>query len=114
MRSLQEYRDTLDKIGAGTVSADFAREILDAAEAELEEARGEFTLAQAMEKSGRSRSYFERRMPDLAARGLARKPGREWLLKAAAIPAREVHGGFDPALSVNELVDALDDLDRAG
>ncbi len=113
MRSLSEYRDMLESIDGGTVPVAFAAEILDAAESEIHSAHGEYTLLQAMERSGRSRSYFERRIASLAARGLARKPGREWLLRAAAIPSREVHGGFDPSLSPNELADALDLLDRA-
>lgn len=107
LRSLQEYREDLARIDGGTVPVAYAREILEAADAALREAEGEYTLAQAMERSGKSRSYFERRVRRWTAEGLARKPGREWLLKAAAIPPRVVHGGFDPSLSADEVADAI-------
>lgn len=112
MRSLTEYRAMYEDMAGCTVPVERILEVIAAAEAEVEDARGEFTLAQAMEKSGRSRSYFERRVRQWAAEGLARKPGREWLLKGSVIPPRIVHGGFDPSLSAEELVDELDRIDR--
>lgn len=107
MRSLDDYRAMLERIDGGTIPAALGLEIIHTAEAELQEARGEFTVAQAMEKSGRSRSYFERRLSKWAQDGLARKPGRDWLLKAAAIPGRDTHGGFDESLSPSEVAAAL-------
>lgn len=105
MRSLVEYRETLERIGDGTVSTDFAREIIDAAVAEIRAAHGEYTITQAVEMSGRSRSWFERRLNDFRMYGLARQlPNGMWLLKAAALPGREHEGsGFDPALDVDEI-----------
>ncbi|HET7321677.1 MAG TPA: hypothetical protein VFI96_04210 [Longimicrobiaceae bacterium] len=107
MRSLPEFRQMLERLKGGTIPAELGLEIIAAAEEEIEQAVGEFTLAQAMERSGKSRSYFQRRLSTWAAQGLARRPGREWLLKAAVIPRREVHGGFDPSLSADEVTDAI-------
>lgn len=109
MSRLDEYRDTLERVRGGTVPTGLALEILDVAEAELEHAHGEYTLAQAMEMSGRSRSYFERRLPRLAREGLARKPGREWLIRRAAIPGKPEASdeGFDPDMPVEDIVSGL-------
>lgn len=108
MTSLTEYRQTLERIRAGTVSIEFAREILDAAEAEIQERSGEFTITQGVELSGRSRSWFERRLPLLVQQGLARKVGTAWLLKGAAIPARRAEGDeFDPMLDADEIARRL-------
>lgn len=111
---LSRYRETLERIRGGTVPAELALEILDAAEAELAHAHGEYTLTQAMAMSGRSRSWFERRLPDLEAQGLARRAGRIWLLKRAAIPERETfaRGGFDPAASDEEILRRLREHDE--
>lgn len=106
-RSLPEYRAMLETMKGGTVPAELALEIVQAAEDEVRLAHGELTIAQAMERSGKSRSYFERRVQRWAESGMARKPGREWLIRVAVIPSREVQGGFDPSLSANELADAL-------
>ena len=100
-----DYRRRLE--GVATVEVGLVREILDAAERELEQAHGEFTLAQAVYMSGRSRRWFERRLPALTEQGLARKPGRVWLLKRAAIPARQEAGAFDETLSADEIADRL-------
>jgi len=107
MRSLDDYRAMLESMKGGTIPAELGLEIIAQARAEIEEAGGEFTLAQAIERSGRSRSYFERRARQWAAQGFARKPGREWLIKGVVIPSRVVHGGFDPSLSADEVVDAI-------
>ena len=112
METLDEYRETLERIGPqGTVSAAFAREIVDVAEAELEEAHGEYTIAQAMEMSGRSRAYFTRRLDRLEREGLARKPGREWLIRRAAIPERLANeddgDGFEPGTPASEIADRV-------
>jgi hypothetical protein len=108
VRSMDEYRQTLDRIGAGTVSAEFAREILEAAEREIEARSGEFTVTQAVELSGRSRSWYERRLPDLEESGLARKVGAVWLLKAAAIPTRRADDdGFDPLMTPEEIANRM-------
>lgn len=109
MKTLTEYEQTLEKIGSGAVSIEFAREILEAAKAELAEAGGEFTITQAVELSGRSRSWFERRLPELAAAGTARQlPGGLWLLKRAAIPSRWKEGdGLDPALDTETLAERV-------
>lgn len=113
-KTLEAYRDTLERIGTGTVSVDFAREILDVAESELEEAHGEYTLAQAIQMSGRSRSYFDRRLERWAADGLARKPGREWLIRRAVIPAPPAvtEEGFDPSTPEDEILRRLDEDDQ--
>lgn len=115
VRSLPEYRSMLEPLGQGTVPAALALEIIAAAEAEIEQAQGEFTIAQAVERSGRSRSWFERRLARWAAIGLARKPGVEWLVKAAAIPARTAQNphGFDPSLPDAAILGALAADDRA-
>lgn len=115
VRSLPEYRKLLEDVREGTIPAYLALEILAAAEAEIERAQGEFTIAQAVERSGRSRSWFERRLARWAEQGLARKPGVEWLVKAAAIPPRSVvhPHGFDPALPDAAILGALAADDRA-
>ena len=116
MGLLDEYRDRL--AGVETVRTDLVMEIIDAAEAEIAEAHGEYTIAQAMERSGRSRSWFERRLEKWARNGLARKPGRDWLIKAAAVPGRpraasaEPAEGFDPAASDDEILRRLAAEDR--
>lgn len=112
MRSLTEYKAMLESLKGGTVPAELALEMLAVAEEEIEQALGEYTLTQAMEKSGKSRGYFERRLEKWAAQGLARKPGREWLLKAAVVPSRVVHGGFDPALSDADILAELARMDQ--
>lgn len=118
VRSLEHYRNqiaALAEAGAGSVSLGFAEELYQAAVAELEQAHGEFTIAQAVEKSGRSRSWFERRLAGWAEEGLARKPGTEWLLKAATIPPRlsaDPHG-FDPGLSDDAILARLAEDDKA-
>jgi hypothetical protein len=110
--SLQQYREKLK--GVETIRAELALEIIDAAEAEIEQAHGEYSLAQAVGLSGRSRSWFERRLPQWNKQGLARKVGRVWLIKRAAIPARKrARKGFDPKLEVDAIVQALADEDAA-
>lgn len=107
MRSLTEYRETLERIGSGTVSVEFAREMLDAAEREVAKTVGEYTITQAVEMSGRSRSWFERHVERFAAEGLARKLGNVWLVKGAAIPRRGETDAFDPAMDVDSIADRL-------
>lgn len=106
-RSLQEYRDRLN--GVATVSVELVREIIDVAEAEIETAHGEFSLSQAVGISGRSRSWFERRLPTWQIQGLARKVGRVWLLKRAIIPSRRqtARGAFDPSTPNDSIIDSL-------
>jgi hypothetical protein len=106
MRSLTEYRRLLEQIGDGTVSTAFAREILDVAEAKIQQAIGEYTLARAMEVSGKSRGWFRRRLPAWEQQGLARQmDGGTWLIKDAAVPRRKElpSGGVDPSLSDEEI-----------
>lgn len=103
--SLEEYRRRL--AGVETVRRELVEEILDVAEAELDSAHGEFTISQAVAMSGRSRSWFERRLERWEERGLARKPGRDWLLKAAVIPRRAGERGFDPRLPADEIARRL-------
>jgi integrase len=112
MGFLDEYRERLE--GVETVRAELVIEILDVAEAELKEAHGEYTIAQAVERTGKSRSWFERRLETWAANGLARKPGRDWLIKAAALPNRRrpPWEGFDPAQSDDEILRQLAADDR--
>lgn len=109
MSTLAEYRETLQRIGAGTVSVDFALSVIQAAEREIATAAAEYTLTQAVARSGRSRGYFEARLARLVELGLARKPGRDWLLKAAAIPSREsaVRGPVDEGLGADEIADLV-------
>lgn len=112
MTTLERYEATLTQVGEqGTVSVAFAREILAAAREEIEQRAGEFSVTQAVEISGRSRSWFERRLPEWQETGLARKVGALWLLKAAAIPARTegVHG-FDPRLGAEAIGRRLDEM----
>lgn len=113
--TLARYRETLEQVRGGTVPAELALEILDAAEQEIAHAHGEYTLAQAMAMSGRSRSWFERRLPDFEARGLARRAGRVWLLKRAAIPERATfdRDGFDPGVSDEDILRRLRERDQA-
>lgn len=112
---LTRYRETLEQVRGGTVPAELALEILDAAEQEIAHAHGEYTLSQAMAMSGRSRSWFERRLPDLEARGLARRVGRFWLLKRAAIPERATYSrdGFDPGVSDEDILRQLREREQA-
>lgn len=114
--TLARYRETLEQVRGGTVPAELALEILDAAEQEIAHAHGEYTLAQAMAMSGRSRSWFERRLPDFEARGLARRAGRVWLLKRAAIPERATfdRDGFDPGVSDEDILRQLRQRDEEG
>lgn len=103
--SLEEYRERLE--GVETVRRELVEEILDVAEAEIEAAHGEFTISQAVAISGNSRSWFERRLDRWAEQGLARKPGRDWLLKAAVIPRKPGKRGFDPRLPADEIARRL-------
>jgi len=109
MTRLDEYREKVEAIAPGTVSTDFALEILDAAVEEVEAAESEVTLPLAMERSGRSRSYFERRLPRWAAEGLAVKRGRDWFIKVSAVPPRRAdhREGYDPALPPEEIAHQL-------
>lgn len=111
MNSLQQYREKLE--GVETIRAELALEIIDVAEAEIEQAHGEYSMAQAVGLSGRSRSWFERRLAAWNRQGLARRVGRVWLIKRGAIPMRQrAAKGFDPTLEIDAIVDALADEDR--
>lgn len=108
--SLVEYGEILDRVGEnGSVSVQFAREILETAAQALQQQTGEHTLARAMEISGRSRSWWEVRLPHMQARRLARKEGGVWLIKDAAIPRRKPlpSGGFTEADDVDAIADTL-------
>lgn len=112
MAGLREYRDKLAGLEGGTVPTALALEIIDAGLQEVAAAETEYTLTDACALSGRSRSFFERRLAMWEAQGLARRSGRTWLLKRGTIPARRrgvlVGGrGYDPALTPEELADAL-------
>lgn len=112
MRSLTEYRALLEPMKGGTVPAEFALEIIHTAEAEIEVARGELSIAQAMERSGRSRSYFDRRVPEWARTGDARQVGRVWLIRAAVVPGSD-YGGAPVDATPEDIVAELERLDRA-
>jgi hypothetical protein len=110
MHSLKEYRATLDRIGDGTVSVAFAREIIDAAEERLQQAAGELTIQRAMELSGKSRGWFMRRVPSWEKQGLARRvEGGPWLVREVVVPRRRhlPRGGIDPSLSDDEILRRL-------
>lgn len=110
MRSLDEYRQTLEKIGEGTVSVAFAREILDVAEKQLEQAEAQHTIQRAMEISGKSRGWFNRRLPDWERQNLARRLGGGlWLVRDVVVPRRRPlpSGGMDPSLSDDEIIRRL-------
>jgi hypothetical protein len=109
VRSLDEYREWVEQMRGGAVPAETVLEIIALAEAELLEAHGEVTLTQAVRDSGRSRSWWTRRLTSLAARRLARKSGGVWLIRAAAVPTRETNRGrgFDPDLSADEIARRL-------
>lgn len=115
MTPLADYRETLERVRGGTVPATLALEILDVAEREIERVHGEHTLTDAMAMSGRSRSWFERRLPEWERQGLARRAGRIWLVKHGVIPHREleVAAGFDPATSDDEILRRLRASDEA-
>ena len=106
--SISEYRTLLERVDGGTVPARLALEIVDAAEKELDAAHGEYTVSQAMHMSGRSRSWFERRLPEWRKQKLARRVGRVWLLKRGAIPIKRAGDeGFDVSLSPEEVARRL-------
>jgi hypothetical protein len=108
--TLDDYRTRLD--GVATVDVALVHEILDLAETEIEQAQGEYTLAQAVALSGRSRSYFERRLGVWAEQRVARKAGTVWLIRRAAIPdARPGLGPYSPDQAADQIAD---DLLRAG
>lgn len=110
MRSLEEYRKTLEQIGEGTVSVAFAREILEAAAEKIQQAEGEHTIQRAMELSGKSRGWFTRRIPAWAEKGLARRAGGgPWLVRDVVVPKRRAlpSGGIDPSLSNEEILRRL-------
>lgn len=109
-RSLVEYRETLEKIGQqGAVSVTYALEMLEAAESALEQQSGEHTLSRAITMSGRSRSWWESRLPHLQATKLARKEGAIWLIKDAAIPRRKPlpRDGFSESDNAADIADRL-------
>lgn len=110
MRTLRDYRDTLEQIGDGTVSTAFAREILTAAEAELAAAGQEYTVGRAAEVSGRSRSWVVRRLIGWREAGLARQiDDGTWLVRDAALPARRAvpSGGLDLSAPVGSFAAKL-------
>lgn len=106
MRSLTEYRDSLERIRGGTVPVDLALEIIDAWEEDAAKAGGEYTITRAVELSGKSRGWFRRRVEEWAEVGLSRQlPDGTWLVKDAVVPRRRElpSGGVDPSLSDAEL-----------
>jgi len=110
IENLSEARAIMERLEGGTVPVATVLEIIQLAEDELSQARGEFTLTQAMEMSGRSRAWFERRLPEWVQKGMARRPGRDWLIKGAVIPLREStlpRHGFDPRLSDEQIMARL-------
>lgn len=105
-RSLTKYRESLEAIRGGTIPVDFALEIIEAWEADVQLAAGEYTITRAMEISGKSRGWFARRLEDWAKRGLARRlDNGTWLVSEAAVPRRRTlpSGGFDPSLGASEI-----------
>lgn len=110
MRNLSDYRETLERIGAGTVSTAFALEIIEAAEAEIAAAGQEYTVGRAAEVSGRSRSWVVRRLTNWSEDGLARQlDDGTWLVKDAALPPRPhvPGGGIDLSAPVGAFADKL-------
>lgn len=106
MRSLTEYRETLERVRGGTVPVDLALEIVDAWERDAERSAGEYTITRAVELSGKSRGWFRRRIDDWARQGLARQlSDGTWLVKDAAVPIRRrlPSGGVDPSLSDEDI-----------
>lgn len=116
MLSLDDYKRRLQGIEGGTIPVSLALEIVAAAEREVETRAGELTISQAVERSGRSRSWFERRLEGWKVTGLARQmESGVWLLKAAALPDRP-HShpdGYDTALSDEDILAELRADDRA-
>lgn len=110
MRSLTEYRESLERIKGGTIPVDLALEIVDAWE-QMEGAKGgEYTVSRAVELSGKSRGWFRRRLDGWQQKGLARQLNDgTWLVKDAAIPRRASlpSGGVDPSLSDEEFFQLL-------
>lgn len=110
MNSLAEYRDILERIAPGTVSTDFALEIIAAAEAELAAAGQEYTIGRAMELTHRSRSWIRRRLPVWRESGLARQlEDGTCLINDAALPPSTpvLVGGVDLSLPVGAFADKL-------
>lgn len=107
MRSLTEYRESLERIKGGTIPVDLALEIVDAWEKAEEKTAGEYTVSRAVEISGKSRGWFRRRLEEFGAKGLARQlSDGTWLVKDAAIPRRRTlpTGGVDPSLSDDQML----------
>ncbi len=116
LKTLAEYRELLEEMRGGTVAVDYVLdEIIAAAEREIARSGVELTLSQAMSLSGRSRSYFEARLAKWQEQGLARKPGRDWLISRVVVPVRRQPGGeglLDPDMSPEEIADILLDESR--
>lgn len=115
MLPLDEYKKRLQAIEGGTIPVSLALEIVAAAEHEVETRAGEFTISQAVERSGKSRSWFERRLEGWREEALARQVAGVWFLKAAVIPTR-AHSdpdGYDPSLSDDTILAELRADDQA-
>lgn len=107
--SLSDYRDRLEVMDGGLVPVSLALDIIDQAEEEMESRLWALTIPEAMEVSGRSRSYFERRLAGWVKAGTARKRGGRWFLNREVVPSRggRSREGFDPATPTDVLADQL-------
>lgn len=107
--SLEEYRRSLELVQGGTIPVALALEIIDQAEEEIETRAVALTLQEAMDVSGRSRSFFERRLAGWLRDGTARKRGGRWFIDRAVVPYRsgKPREGFDPSMPTDQIADRL-------
>lgn len=107
--SLADYRDRLEVMDGGLVPVSLALDIIDRAEEEIETRSLAITIPEAMDLSGRSRSYFERRLAGWVLAGSARKRGGRWFLnrEVVAAPVGRRKEGFDPSTPTELIADDL-------
>jgi len=107
--SLAEFRRSLEMVDGGTIPVSLALEIIDQAEEEIETREIALTMQEAMERSGRSRAYFERRLARWLKDGHARKRGGRWFIAAEVVPYRsgKPGDGFDPSTPTEQIADQL-------
>ena len=99
-KPLAQFKAQLQGLEGGTVPVSYVLEMLETAEHEIEARKYAVTIPEAILKSGRSRSYFERRLKAWVEEDRAQKRGRQWFLDAEVVPQRKRRGsqdeGFDP------------------
>ena len=87
MTDLHTYRTALEAMPSGSlIPVEYAREVVQCAIREA--TAGELTMQQAIEASGRSRSWIAKRVRGWAAQGLARQVGNAWIISPAALPKK--------------------------